>query len=94
LALNSSAHTSQPTASAGHNTALKWFCDHLEKQNKTELTFDNDGPVSIDRMVHPKGPQYYFVNDKTTSWRWQDMVFDLQPQSRNFIVQRQVDATI
>ena len=75
-----------------HNIALKWFRDSSEREGRTQVIFSNTRDSLVPQIIHGKGPLYSFNEDEMFSWRWQEMVAQLDDASMAVVVEGPPDA--
>ena len=65
-----------------HNATMKWFREECEKNGTKQMTFSNTEATLVPEMVHAKGTEYWWDNEKPKRlWRWQEMVAQLDDAS-------------
>jgi hypothetical protein len=70
-----------------HNIALKWFRELGERQGAEYIIMDNSRPMQVPLCDHPKGMLWQFDETRSTDWRWQEMVAQLDLQSMRHVVE-------
>ena len=71
-----------------HSATLKWFREECEKNGTKQETFSNTEATLVPEMVHPPGTDYHFNQEgEWRSWRWQEMIAQLDPASMEKVVE-------
>ena len=69
-----------------HNVALKWFREVCEREGASEKRFSNTVQEQVAHIAHAKGTEFAFDENVFTTWKWQEMVAQLDDHSMRVVV--------